>query len=239
MNRFLLRILLFFGIVLAIDTCVGWVMEYSSARAKDPNYHCFNEADEDILILGSSFAKRNFVPSVFQSETGMSCYNAGEAGNGIICAWARYNMFMKQHKPRLVIYTLTPIYDYLDTDSYDKYLSNIKPYIFKDSTVDELFKVFGTTFDKYKLRSNLVKYNSIIVSELPKGLMASNAAQDALKGYGPLNAQFNPSRIAKKKQALSENQIDSLKYSYLDRLFATIKHDDIPCIVILTPHYSL
>ena len=81
-----------------------------------------------IIILGSSHAVRHYVPSVIQDSLGLTCYNCGEPGCGIIPAYARYKMVAERNKPKLVIYEVTPGYDYLVSDDYSKYLGKVRQY---------------------------------------------------------------------------------------------------------------
>ena len=59
------------------DIIFGKIMFYAESQSSSKNYHCMYAADEDILILGSSFAVRNIVPSIIEDSLGISCYNAG------------------------------------------------------------------------------------------------------------------------------------------------------------------
>lgn len=232
MKKFLIRITIFFAVMIAADFIFGKVMFYTESQSSSKNYHCMYEADEDILILGSSYAVRNIVPSVIEDSLGMSCYNAGEAGNGALVAWARYNMFKRIHMPKLVIYTLTPGFDYIKSDAYPKYLNAVKPYYGKEESVDAMYNNLVEWSDGLILNSNIVKYNSYCAQLLYYWLSKKNMG---LQGYEPLYGTFTP---YEGKHVIEEKyEIDDLKMAYLELLFNDIKTEGIPILCVLPPDY--
>jgi hypothetical protein len=200
-------------------------------KAKDASYHCQKEASEDILILGSSYAIRSFVPSIISDSIGMSCYNAGQAGNGIICAYARLNIFMKKHKPKMVIYALSPQYDYLSGEDGIKYLSVLKPY-YSYSTVSRLFDTFGNGNEAIKLKSNLFTYNSIF-PDVIKGVLESSC--EGLKGYKPLYGEYKPK---KQLEDTRKNIIDTKKLQCLEEFVQLCKKERLTLLFVNTPIYE-
>lgn len=201
------------------------------------NYHCKYLADEDILILGSSFAKRNFCPKIISKYTDKSCYNAGEAGNGIICSWARYNMFIKRHTPEIIVLPITPSFDYLKKDDYIKYLDAIKGYYGLDEAVDELYYTFGNPADPIKLQSNFVRYNTSWISLLSHAIKKDQISN---LGYEPLFEIYKPKVNNEKANEETDNkiEIDTLKYELFEKLIASIAERNIVCIAVITPVYG-
>ena len=59
-------------------------------RGRD-NYICDKSVD-DILIFGSSRAVHHYNSSMIEDSLGMSCYNCGDDGNGIILSYGRLSM---------------------------------------------------------------------------------------------------------------------------------------------------
>lgn len=219
--------------MIVLDFIFGKFMFYAESQSCSKNYHCMYEADEDILILGSSFAERNIVPSVIEDSLGISCYNAGEAGNGSLVAWARYNMFVKNHIPKLIIYTLTPGYDYEKSDDYSKYLNTVKPYYGREESVVNMYDDLMDCSDDFKLKSNFVKFNSYGAQLIYYWLSKKNMG---LKGYNPLYGTFTPYDI-ENSQSFKEYRIDVPKMNYLEKLFADIKKRSIPILCVLPPDY--
>lgn len=48
-----------------------------------------NKATDDIIILGSSSATHHYVLQIIEDSLGLSCYNCGEEGNGVVLAYGR------------------------------------------------------------------------------------------------------------------------------------------------------
>lgn len=234
MKKFLIRITIFFAVMIAADFIFGKVMFYAESQSSSKNYHCMYEADEDILILGSSFAVRNIVPSVIEDSLGISCYNAGEAGNGAMVAWARYNMFIKNHTPKLLVYTLTPGFDYVKSDDYSKYLNSVKPYYGHEESVTSMYKDVMTWSDGVILNSNFVKFNSYVAQLIYYWITKKYMG---LKGYEPLEEVFTPYET-EKEQEDETSELDLLKMNYLEMLFADATKREIPVLCVLPPVFN-
>lgn len=215
------------------DFVFGKVMYYAESQSSSKNNHCMYEADEDILILGSSYAVRNIVPSVIEDSLGLSCYNAGEAGNGSMVAWARYNMFIKNHTPKLIIYTLTPEYDYVKSDDYSKYLNEVKSYYGMDECIDEMYSNVMDEKEGVILHSNFMKFNSYAAQLIYYSLTKKNAS---LQGYEPLYEVLKPDDNDEVKP-INDYEIDVPKKHYLEYLFEDIKKREIPILCVLPPDY--
>lgn len=234
MKKFLVGVIIFFAVMVAADFVFGKIMFYAESHSSSKNYHCMYEANEDILILGSSYAVRNLVPSVIEDLLGVSCYNAGEAGNGSIVAWARYNMFIKNHTPKLIIYTLTPSYDYVKSDDYSKYLNIVKPYYGKEDAVDNMYEDLMEWSDGAILNSNFVKFNSYGAQLIYYWISKKHMG---LKGYEPLYGTLAPYEIEKKQEnELYETDLQKMKY--LEMLFADVAKHGIPVLCVLPPLYN-
>lgn len=231
MKRFTISIVCFAAILICLDLLFGSLVRLFEAKADDQNYHCTNYAHEDILILGSSLAQKTIVPTVFEDSLGLSCYNAGIEGNGIIGAWARYCIFCNKHQPQLIIYTLTPVYDYLETDDYLQYLDALKPLYGKDDRINELFESFGDKYDKYLLHSNFIKYNTSYISLI---LSCFNPTSD-LKGYTPLYDVYDP---VAKVDTTAKYGVDPKKLAYLDMLFTDVQKRGIKTLIVIPPKYA-
>lgn len=234
MVKFIKKVLLFFALIAIIDIVCGFGFNYLKSHAKggdtQKNYYISERCCDDILILGSSKAARHYDPQVFEDSLGMSCYNCGEPGCGIITAYARYGMIEPRHKPKLVLYEVTPSFDYLKTDVYSKYLGRVRQYATKP-VVKQLFIDLNDELEGVRLYSNMYLNNSFIVhnvvDNLSKGVLE--------KGFMPLNGVLKQN--AKSKPEYGEQPIDSIKLAYLERLIVDIKKDGIPLVFIASPRF--
>lgn len=220
--------------IVLLDLAFGYANRAMEKRAHTANYHCCYEANEDILILGSSYAVREVIPSILTDSLGMSCYNAGEAGNGALCAWVRYNMFLRHHTPKLIIYALTPGYDYVyKSNDYTEYLKSFKSYYGIEPTVDDIYRNMGDRWDAIRLRSALVRYNSHWILSAKEAL---RPVQQNLHGYAPFYSTFTPYAVPD-SAGIEPVEIDAKKFFYLDTLLRDATSRSIPVVAFLPPHY--
>ena len=212
MKRYFLKIALFFAFVAVIDICCNWGFQSLRCNAHSgqtyKNEYLYRECEDDILILGSSKAAHHYVPSIFEDSLAMTCYNAGEMGCGIIPAYVRYKMVSKRHKPKLVIYEVTPRYDFLKDDGYSTYLGVIRQYT-GDNVVRNVYLEFSDDLEGIRLLSNMYRNNSKIISNVKDVLSDS----DTYRGYEPLYGRLSPDTKRIKFVDTSEIkiEIDSLK----------------------------
>ena len=218
-----------------IDVGCGWAFNLLRSRARGGQtfkneyviYHC----SDDILILGSSRADHHYVPKVFEDSLGECCYNAGEMGCGIIPAYVRYKMVSNRHKPRLVIYEVTPEYDYLKDNSYSSYLGVIRQYV-GDKMIRDVYLDFSNELEGMRLMSNLYRNNSKIVTNVKDFMTQSNP----YKGYEPLFGIFHPrQRVSNTMGNIITYEIDSLKLSYVEKLICATKNDNVPLVFMMSP----
>lgn len=242
MRRFLLKVGLFFALVTLIDVACGFAFCVITRNAQYgetyKNYYIANVSKDDVLVLGSSHAVRHYVPSIVEDSLGLTCYNCGEPGCGIIPAYARYKMIAERHKPKLVIYEITPEYDYLIADEYSKYLGRVKQYANKKPVAD-LYQTFGDYLDPLRLLSNMYRNNSCLIQNMMDMVVATND----YRGYSPLYGTLTEEAITMNSQTQVEkdvkgNAIDSLKLSYVDKLFNEVQDDNVKLMCIISPIFS-
>lgn len=234
MKKFCLIIASFLLVVAVADFSFGRLYMLLEEKTHTRNYHCMYEAGEDILILGSSYAVREIVPQVITERTGLSCYNAGEAGNGALCAWIRYNMFVSGHKPKLILYALTPGFDYVeDGSSYSEYLKSFRSYYGLEPTVKDVYEEMGEKFDGIRMKSAFVRSNSEWLASLPRLLFHDN---EEANGYDPFYQVFTPYQQAE-TAGTEPVKIDEKKFHHFERLMREASAKGIKVICFLPPHY--
>lgn len=234
MKKFIRYTLLFVVALSLLDCAFGWINRALEKRAHTANYHCCYEPSEDILILGSSYAVREIIPSILTDSLGLSCYNAGEAGNGALCAWVRYNMFLRHHTPKLILYALTPGYDYVQLNNdYTEYLKSFKSYYGIEPTVNDIYRNLGDRMDALRLRSAFVRYNSLWILTAKEALCP---AQQNLFGYAPFYSTFTPYAVPD-SAGTEPVEIDEKKFFYLETLLRDAVSRNIQVVTFLPPHY--
>lgn len=241
MIKFLIKSLFFFVLVVVIDVSCGYGFNILKRNAKGGdtrrNYYIAEKCCDDILILGSSRAARHYVPSVIEDSLGMSCYNCGEPGCGIITAYARYKMVAERKKPKIVIYEVYPDYDYYKTDEYSKYLGRIRQYADKP-VVKKMFLELGDGLEGVRLFSNMYRNNSFIFHNVVDNLIRG----DRYKGYKPLigvlkDETKESKMVSKQSLVASYNYVDSVKLSYLEKLIVEMKRDSVTFCFMVSPRF--
>lgn len=110
-------------------------------------------------------ANHHYDPQVIEDSLGLSCYNAGYDGNGIILMYGLYKLITNRYVPKLIIYDVEPLFDfyeYENDNNYTRYLTSLKPY-YNQPGIAQIFKDVSRE-EYYKLYSGLCRYNSNAIS---------------------------------------------------------------------------
>lgn len=79
MNKFLVRIVVFFMAVAIIDIifgkCCDYMYEHSGSGDSRKINYAIRECNADVLILGSSRANHHYNPQILSDSLGLSAYN--------------------------------------------------------------------------------------------------------------------------------------------------------------------
>ncbi len=220
MKRFLLKLGILIILIAIIDFLAGKAFSALYANSKGGNtwrnnYIC-NHTTEDVLVFGSSRAIHHYNPAIIEKETGMSCYNCGQDGNGIIMNYGRLKMILSRYTPKLIIYDVTPSFDILAKDDNHKYLSWLNPFYDKPE-VQEIF-LHVDEMEKIKMMSYLYRNNSSFLMTLMDNLAPQKSA--GIKGYRPLTGLIDRSKVL----SPNENQYieDTLKIAMIDAFISKI-----------------
>lgn len=235
MKKYLLKIALFFALMVMIDVACGWAFGLLRSKAKSgrtfQNQYVLTKSKEDILILGSSRAVRHYDPYVIEDSLGMSCYNAGVTGSGIIPAYIRYKMVRERKAPRIVIYEVTPEFDYGIDNGYSSYLGTIRPYC-DIKEIHDFYLEFTDGLEPIRLMSKMYCNNSQILQVL-KDFFGSEPNR---KGYEPLFGKYSPKDTDIQNDS-NDFRVDSLKFAYLEQLICETKKDSIDLFFMISPRF--
>lgn len=220
MKIFIIKISLFFAVIILIDLSLGQILDYIQIYAKGgatfrDNFIC-NELTCDVLLLGSSRCEHHYNPIIISDSLGITCYNAGQAGNGIIVAYARYLMISERKRPLCLVYDVTPDFDLLKGYDNHRYLTWLRSYYDREC-VKEIFETVDK-MEKYKMISHLYRYNSRFIEEILDWLHP--ISDTSLGGFEPLNGEMDKNKIVinKNNNQPIEYVFDSLKISYLENI---------------------
>lgn len=235
MKKYLLKVALFLALAALTDLAAGLAFAGLRRAARSgqtfTNEYLSRRFRDDILVLGSSRAKHHYAPAVLEVGLGLSCYNAGEMGCGIVQACARFRMAVRNHKPQLVLYELTPQYDYLqEGPDYSASLGVIRQYA-GDPAVRDVYLSFSDKLEPLRLLSQMYRNNSKLMVNLRDALLPP----DGNKGFAPLPGHLHPGDEVYHEPQL---RIDSLKLGCLERLISEAKAADVPLYLLVSPLYN-
>ncbi len=238
MKRFVVKLLIYIVVIVVVDKMFGVVMSNVLERTEKGdwgrNNFIFNEAQSDVIILGSSRAIHHYNPQIITDSLGLSCCNCGEDGMGIFLMWARYQAIRERSIPKLVIYEVHPEYDLLENRDNLKYLKFLRPYSTEpvvSSIIDDI-----SSQEQIKLCSEMYRYNSVFIDIVAQYVSKSPCiARDYT--WSPLMGQMNysPRKALERKQM---EPTDTLKMSYMENLILQCEEDGTQLIFIASPIYQ-
>lgn len=214
MRKFILKLLVLAIIIVVVDQIVGFTMSTAfdqiavGGRGRD-NYIC-NTTKDEILVFGSSRAVHHYNSTILEDSIGMSCYNCGDDGSGIILSYGRLLMATERQQPKIVIQDINPEFDLLKGDNF-KYLGWLKARYDREGIKD----VFDT-IDKtahIKMCSQMYRYNSTFLQYMVAYLF-SIANDTGIKGFRPSYVEFDPMKVTE-QTAEEKYEFDSIKLKYI------------------------
>lgn len=236
MKRFLLKIALFLILAYAFDFAFGQIMTYVNNHTVKGDYgrnnYICKETYQDILIFGSSRAIHHYNTDILTDKLGLSCYNCGEDGMGIICSYGRYSLIKQRYQPKMVIYDIEVSYDILKDDN-TKYLGFLRPY-YDEEGIDSIFDKVSHT-EKYKMLSYLYRYNSRWLDILAQFRSKSNVYAKDYK-YAPLTGIINYE--TSQYEFSSDEDCDPLKLYYLEKFIRECQTQNTKIVFVISPVYG-
>lgn len=238
MKKFLLYIMLFFGIVVAVDFGLGYACEWLQNHAKGGSMKSIRQTamnqEADIVIMGSSRAHHHYVPSVISDVTGMTAYNGGVDGNGIVLMSGLYDLMVERYTPKIIIYDVQPSFDinvYAGDGNNTRYIGGLRPYCQNPQVMEIICRVDPS--ERYKDLSALFRYNGKIVDLLKDQLVVSDYTVD---GYAPMQGEMK-----KKPEVEAQESIpcqDTLKLNMMEEFIARLSQTGTRLIVVASPRYG-
>ena len=230
MKRFIIKTAFFLALIACVDFISGHVFDYLQNNAKGgmtfrDHYIC-NELKTDVLLCGSSRCVHHLNPQIITDSMGMSSYNLGLDGNGIILMYGRLQMIRKHTTPKLVIYDIAPEFDLLKREDNHKYLTLLKPYYDNKEIRDVLLSVDST--EQYKMLSNMYRYNSHFLEMMSDYMRPVVKAKE--NGFVPLLGDLDKSKIRRDNVYPKEYEFDPLKLYYLEKMADSFGKKIVFCV---------
>jgi hypothetical protein len=231
MKKFLKNIAIFALVMVICDMCFGYAMDYVNSHAHGgggaKRYYIIEKSGEDILMFGSSRMAHHYNPQMIADSLGLSCYNCGEDGNGIIYSYGLFQHILKRYTPKVIIYDISS-FD-VKFDDLSKYIGLLRPYA-DDPDVANVITTVSPN-DRLKLYSHLYRYNSTCIGLLG-GMVGSSRYEG---GFEPLNAVMDYEPEIPKDE--NNTNIEPFKEQCLRNLIQTCQSKKIKLIFTVSPSY--
>lgn len=235
MRKFIFKSVLFVVILVAIDLSLGFAFKTLQRNAKGGDFgrneFIHNKMTDEVLLFGSSRCIHHYDPEIITDSTGMSCYNCGCDGNGIIMFYPRYLMITERYVPKVIVYEVTPSFDLLKGDN-TKYLSWMRMY-YDRCGVDSVFWAVDPT-ERIKMLSNMYRYNSRFIQLISDNI---HPLQSDVRGYRPVDKRMDYEfEVDNSHQVVYE--YDPLKLHYMELLASDCKRRGINLMMAISPQYK-
>ncbi len=226
-------------LTIAIDWCLGsacaWLYHRSKYGIFRRQQYVLNEAKDDIIILGSSRASHQYIPSIISDSLGMSCYNAGSEG---MCIYYHYailaSMIERGFCPKVVVYDVFNLDTKIHpgpTFTLDAALDRLAPHYGEYICIDSLFANKGWK-EKLKLQSLSYRYNSKLVQSIKCNFIPSpeDNGYEAVQGKLKDSMQFH-------QETYDDCLLDSLKLCYMNKMIDLAERHHIRLFFVLSPYF--
>ena len=243
---FPVKLLVLVVLVGVLDQVLGSLIEYLYFHQGNNWYtattYVINEADEDILVFGSSRANHHYVPEILSSETGLSCYNAGCDGQSIFYDYALYKSVLSRRKPEKVILDLNRSSLYHDQANYDR-LSHLYPYYKDNEGLSKVVDLKGKVGNYIRL-SKLYTYNSTILVIL-KSFVSPRTDFNGYIPYpgdptmDPADISYDSLDLGVYDETIRGMRLDENKIKILNSFIDDAQEAGIDLYVIDSPYFYL
>ena len=239
MKKFLSKSFIFVILLVVIDNLIGHA--FSSIHDKhflnEKTSYIANKSTDEVLVFGSSRANRHYNASMIEDSLGMTCFNCGDDGMGIMLAYARLLMCKERKTPKLILYDFQHSFDIYENDD-SKCFTYLK--LWKDRPyVSEIISAIDSK-EQVKLLSKMYMYNSSMLSYLKTYLLGLHINSIENKGFFPVFGNIDSLNLMKKENKVKVKpqtlNVDPLKREYLLRFIDECK--DSKLVFIVSPTFS-
>lgn len=231
-------------LLVAVDWAVGTWSEKIYYSSKYGMYrrqvYVMKEANEDLMIMGSSRAAHHYVPQILEDSLGMSCYNAGSDGECIYYHYCLLSaMIERGAKPKMVIYEVMNLDAEVSqgaTFTQDAALDRLAPHYGEFHAVDSLFALNGWK-ESVKMCSKTYRYNSKLVQTIKCNYLQEK--ED--RGYEAMCGVMDVSLIENESVLFNDendSKIEVAKLEYMESFIGLCKKNGIKLILCFSPYYN-
>ena len=234
MKKLLIHIAIIFCLFFLFDRALGLGLKYlySQSNATDEYKISYsNETTRDsVLFFGSSRALHHYVPSIFEKELGLSCYNVADWGiKNIYYHYGLFSNILTRYTPKTIVFEIHPC-DWLQTPfSGKERATSLAPYCGMSEGCDEMLHLSGKYWPC--LLSTVYRYTG----SLPNLLSGKLGSMDrTLKGWKPMDGVLDTIGVKAEEYPFPA---DNERVILLERLINECKRHHIQLIIAVSPMY--
>ncbi|KGI59780.1 hypothetical protein [Prevotella sp. S7 MS 2] len=235
MKKFLISFILTVAFIVVADQAIGYMLkrgyDFTTFGAIGRKNEIVNYVKSDIVILGSSRALHHYVPPIISDSTGLSCYNCGLGGQGIIYHYALLRAMSQRYIPKMIIYELTPEYD-IEPSNNARFLTEIRT-LSPHGCADSILSVVGH-MERMKMLSGIYPYNSLLFHIVGDRLQHKDLISQ--NGYIPMKGSLKKDENYQPR-VLDFSKIDSVKVSFFEKMLREYSKKT-KLIVMVSPIYG-
>ena len=200
------RIIVFALCVVLLDLGLGWVLariyrhSFTGDRFGLLNYALTQEPQ--LLVLGSSRAQFQIMPSVLTRELGLTAYNAGLKGQDFLYSVMLYDLWKRRHPPPKVLVLTIDIESLIPRVTEINTAHIVAPYLDESPLVREIL-YSGGPFKRFEHLSSTYRFNGTVLS-LAKH--AFNRPPPSYDGFLVLTGTLDPARETGVLNALDQDR---------------------------------
>ena len=234
MKKLLIHITIIVCLFFLFDRALGLGLKYlySQSNATDEYKISYsNETTRDsVLFFGSSRTLHHYVPSIFEKELGVSCYNAADWGiKNIYYHYGLLSNILTRYTPKAIVFEIHPC-DWLRTPfSGKERATSLAPYCGMSEGCDEMLHLSGKYW-AYRL-STVYRYTG----SLPSLITGKLGTMDrSLKGWKPMDGVLDTVGIKAEEYPFP---IDTERIALLERFITDCKKHHIHLVMAVSPMY--
>ena len=242
---FVKKLLMLVLILFATDRLIGMLLEktfYQQKRGDAQNtIHLVEEANEDLIIMGSSRASHHYRSDILEKETGLTTFNGGRDEMVITYIYATLDLSFQRHKPKVLILDVTPheLSEDKTTALVNQRVStNLIPFLYKYPRLAAVVDL-SDNHELLKAKvSHIYPYNSLMGTILQNTY--TSIGHSSQQGYEPLIGTLD-SNISKSPQwgedYPEQRPISETYEDYLLKTVQLAKASNVKVVAILSPFY--
>jgi hypothetical protein len=237
MKKFVIKISLFFLLMICLDFIVGAFLKKIYFSQKSKLIYAINDCKEEVLVFGASRAQHQIIPSILEDSLRMSCYNFGTGGQNIYYHYTLLKSIVNRYVPKIVILEISYIDCIKTSSTWDKdKLTVFYPVYTLNDEIKTSVDLIGFQ-ERFKMLSNCYRFNSLAYNMIYKYKNKNNDIDFILNGFIPLSGHWRKPIQAEDEYECRTQIYDINKLSYLEKFVLLCQKHNIHLIVTAAPIY--